>query len=152
MLISIMIVTFSFQGVQVTPVDTNIWINPLKAELNPICHLLALLGAHLIFHVSRIRVNSAQIVITIHCGTVYDWNWIQCNCPLLDWIALVSQVLYVTTLMTTLLSDLSKHLCNDWNTLFTAPCSPMQPLCCTMICRDYLASPHCAKFCILHTN
>jgi hypothetical protein len=32
--------------------------NPLNAELNPICHLLALLGAHLIFHVSRIRVNS----------------------------------------------------------------------------------------------
>ena len=31
--------------------------NPLNAELNPICHLLALLGAHLIFHVSRIRVN-----------------------------------------------------------------------------------------------
>ena len=32
-------------------------INPLNAELNPICHLLALLGAHFILHVSRIRVN-----------------------------------------------------------------------------------------------
>jgi len=32
-------------------------INPLKAELNPICHLLALLGAHHIFHISRIRVK-----------------------------------------------------------------------------------------------
>jgi len=32
-------------------------INPLNAELNPICHLLALLGAHHIFHVSRIVVN-----------------------------------------------------------------------------------------------
>jgi hypothetical protein len=31
--------------------------NPLNAELNPICHLLALSGAHLILHVSRIRVN-----------------------------------------------------------------------------------------------
>ena len=29
----------------------------LNAELNPICHLLALLGAHHILHVSRIRVN-----------------------------------------------------------------------------------------------
>jgi hypothetical protein len=29
----------------------------LNAELNPICHLLALLGAHPILHVSRIRVN-----------------------------------------------------------------------------------------------
>ena len=32
-------------------------LNPLNAELNPICHLLALLGAHHIFHISRIRVN-----------------------------------------------------------------------------------------------
>jgi hypothetical protein len=32
-------------------------INPLNAKLNPICHLLALLGAHHILHVSRIRVN-----------------------------------------------------------------------------------------------
>jgi hypothetical protein len=32
-------------------------INPLNAELNPICHLLALLGAHHILYVSRIRVN-----------------------------------------------------------------------------------------------
>ena len=33
-------------------------INPLNTELNPICHLLALLGAHHILHVSRIRVNT----------------------------------------------------------------------------------------------
>jgi len=32
-------------------------INPFNAELHPICHLLALLGAHLNFHVSRIRVK-----------------------------------------------------------------------------------------------
>jgi len=31
--------------------------NPLNAEVNPICHLLALLGAHPILHVSRIKVN-----------------------------------------------------------------------------------------------
>jgi len=31
---------------------------PLNSELNPICHLLALLGAHHILHVSRIRVKS----------------------------------------------------------------------------------------------
>jgi hypothetical protein len=29
----------------------------LNAEFNPICHLLALLGAHHIFHVSGIRIN-----------------------------------------------------------------------------------------------
>jgi len=32
-------------------------INPLKPELNPICYLLSLLGAHHLFHVSRIRVK-----------------------------------------------------------------------------------------------
>jgi hypothetical protein len=30
-------------------------INPLNTQLSPICHLLALLGAHHILHVSRIR-------------------------------------------------------------------------------------------------
>jgi len=30
----------------------------LNAKLNPICHLLALLGAHHILHVSRIRVKT----------------------------------------------------------------------------------------------
>jgi len=33
-------------------------INPLSPELNPICYLLALLGAHHFLHVSRIRVKS----------------------------------------------------------------------------------------------
>jgi len=32
-------------------------INPLNAELNPICHLLALIGSHHILHVSMIRVK-----------------------------------------------------------------------------------------------
>jgi len=32
-------------------------INPLNAELNPICHLLALLGGATIVVVSRLRVN-----------------------------------------------------------------------------------------------
>jgi len=36
---------------------TTKFFNPLNPELNPICHLLALLGAHHILHVSRIRVN-----------------------------------------------------------------------------------------------
>ena len=33
------------------------YLNPLNAELNPIRHLLALVGARHIVHVSRIRVN-----------------------------------------------------------------------------------------------
>ena len=34
--------------------------HPLNAELNPICLLLALLGAHPILHISKIRVNVAR--------------------------------------------------------------------------------------------
>ena len=32
--------------------------NPLNAELNPICHLLGLLGAHHILHISGIRIKN----------------------------------------------------------------------------------------------
>ena len=35
----------------------NYQFNPLNAELNPTSHLLALLGAHRIFHVSGLRVK-----------------------------------------------------------------------------------------------
>ena len=35
----------------------SVLINPLNAELNPIRHLLALVGARHIVHVSRVRVN-----------------------------------------------------------------------------------------------
>jgi len=43
----------------VTRVTYN--INPLSPELNPICYLLALLGAHHFLHVSRIRVKSLTL-------------------------------------------------------------------------------------------
>ena len=39
------------------PVAINNSINPLNPELNPICYLLALLGAHRFLHFSRIRVK-----------------------------------------------------------------------------------------------
>ena len=39
--------------------DNN--INPLNAELNPICCMLALLGAHHFLRVSRIRVKSLTL-------------------------------------------------------------------------------------------
>jgi hypothetical protein len=44
-------------------VNMNSTINPLNADLNSIRHLLALLGAHLILHVSSIRVNSKYHVL-----------------------------------------------------------------------------------------
>ena len=38
--------------------DPILRFNPLNAELNPICHLLALLGGATIVVVSRLRVKS----------------------------------------------------------------------------------------------
>ena len=37
--------------------------NPLNAELNPIRHLLALVGARHIVHVSKIRVNMSCLAM-----------------------------------------------------------------------------------------
>jgi len=39
----------------------SVTVNHLNAELNPICYLLALLGAHHFLHVSRIRVKSLTL-------------------------------------------------------------------------------------------
>jgi len=46
-------------GAQIPRVQNS--LNPLNAELNPICHLLALLGADHILHVSRIKVNATAV-------------------------------------------------------------------------------------------
>jgi hypothetical protein len=54
--------------------------NPLNTQLNPICHLLALLGAHHIFHVSRVKRPLLVTVIwwfTQVCNSVNEmifWN------------------------------------------------------------------------------
>jgi hypothetical protein len=39
---------------------SNNVFSPLNAKLNPICHLLVLIGAHPILHVSRIRVKKSE--------------------------------------------------------------------------------------------
>ena len=49
--------------------------NPLNSELNPICYLLALLGAHHFLHVSRIRVK----LLTFRLLTSYIYG-----APILD--------------------------------------------------------------------
>jgi hypothetical protein len=41
------------------------YINPLNAELNPICHLLALLEAHPILKISRIKVKLLEYIIAV---------------------------------------------------------------------------------------
>ena len=43
-------------------------INALNAQLNPICHLLALLGAHHIFHVSGLRVKNQTTSMVWICS------------------------------------------------------------------------------------
>jgi hypothetical protein len=61
-------------GIQALLVQhTCISVNPSNAELNPFCHLLALLGAHPILHVSRIRVNIRLLLTTfkIAAGNIF---------------------------------------------------------------------------------
>ena len=47
-------------------------VNPLNAELNPICYFLALLGAHYFLHVSRIRVKS--LTLRLLMPYIYIWS------------------------------------------------------------------------------
>jgi len=46
--------------------------NPLNTELNQVCHLLALLGAHHILHVSRVRVKLVAFVTSLLCDQEYN--------------------------------------------------------------------------------
>ena len=51
------------------------YVNPLNAELNPICHLLALLGVYHFLHISRIRVKSLTLRLLmsyIHGAPILD--------------------------------------------------------------------------------
>jgi hypothetical protein len=53
--------------------------NLLNAGLNPICHPLALLGAHHILHVSRIRVNVEEVNARIrlqHQEKMKGFTWL----------------------------------------------------------------------------
>jgi transposase len=52
--------------------EISIFMDPLNPELNPICHLLALLGAHHIFHVSVLRVKN----LTSTMGTLHEDQYI----------------------------------------------------------------------------
>jgi len=60
--------------------------NFLNAELNPIFHLLALLGADHILHVSRIRVKITKGINYFHfLGAIFklvDFDTVSCYCPL----------------------------------------------------------------------
>ena len=71
-----------FMGFDIWIFFKNLWkssgfINPLKPELNPICYLLALLGTHHFFHVSRIRVKSLTLRLLMSYIYIY-------GAPILD--------------------------------------------------------------------
>ena len=51
----------------------SIKISPLNAELNPICNLLALLGAQRILHVSKIRV---KFFFSTTCPLCTSWSFL----------------------------------------------------------------------------
>ena len=53
------------------------WLNPLKPELNPICYMLALLGAHHFLHVSRIRVK--LLTFRLLMSYIYDISRLRVN-------------------------------------------------------------------------
>jgi len=58
---------------------SNVGINPLNTELNSICYLLALLGAHHFLRVSRIRVK----LLTFRLLMSYIYIYIY-GAPILD--------------------------------------------------------------------
>ena len=58
----------------------DIGINPLNPELNPICHLLALLAHHFL-HVSRIRVKSLTLRLLMSYIYIYIYIY---GAPILD--------------------------------------------------------------------
>jgi hypothetical protein len=56
-------------------VSRTLLFNPLNAELNPICYLLALLAHHFL-HVSRIRVKLLTLMLLINVIYIYIYIYI----------------------------------------------------------------------------
>ena len=52
------------------------YFNPLNPKLNPICYLLALLGAHHFLHVSRIRVKLLTFRLLMSYIYIYIYIYI----------------------------------------------------------------------------
>jgi hypothetical protein len=59
-------------------------LNPLNAELNPICNFVALLGAYPILHVSRIRVKACCLLASVlNFGCIFP-IWLEQGDPYND--------------------------------------------------------------------
>jgi len=74
-------------------------LNPLNTELNPICHLLALLGVHHFLHVSRIRVKSLtlRLLMSFFFQVVHH----RCVCQIIQYVFIVSTTLYINIISST---------------------------------------------------
>jgi len=82
--------------------------NPLNVKLNPICHLLALLGTHHILHVSRISVKTRLHNARNSSRIISPWN-------------LPSFQLVQFPLCTSSTADRLWNLPAAWNILYTCP-------------------------------
>ena len=58
-------------------------MNPLNTELNPICHLVALLGVHHFLHISKIRVKSVTLRLLMSYIYIYIYIYIY-RAPILN--------------------------------------------------------------------
>ena len=80
-------------------------INPLNAELNPTCHLPALVGAHHILHVSRVRVKLMKCTVHTPIGLAVNQD-----CSLL-WICRACRQFQDTNFQQFFCSPGIKHAC-----------------------------------------
>jgi len=97
-----------------------ILLNPLNAELNPICHLLALLGAHHILHISRIRVNLIiRIIFGEECASS-SWSFYSLfhyrvlTSP--SWAQIFSSTLFSNPLSLRFFLDVRDHVSHPYKT------------------------------------
>ena len=63
--------------------NVTLYFNPLNPELNPICYLLALLGAPHFLHVSRIRVKLLTFRLLMSYIYIYIYIYIYMEHPFL---------------------------------------------------------------------
>ena len=100
------------------------YFNPLKAKLNPICHLLALLGAQPIPDISRIRVKHG---ICFESGTTLPDRTVlsleaTTPCRLQLCTVLGSLDIHCICNITRTAISTSSLLCNVQNTIDTSVC------------------------------
>ena len=105
--------------------------NPLNAELNPICYLLALLGAHHFLHVSRIRVKSLTLRLLmpyIYAAPILDVSRSQAAHLPRSWVRIPPGAWIFVCCECRVLSG--RGLCDE---LITRP-EESYRLCCVVVC------------------